>query len=400
MRPCKGRQACESHSLTAGEQSGGLVGIVSSTITNAAQTHGYWALLWSQANGGDVSSPATSPLPLIDAPGLLSYLTLAGGVPTPIQNGCQGYNAIAFSYVTALTARANPAFSPYDVAIPGQTVHEALYQAAPSASGPTGTAVNGEIACAGAVPPTTTPVALINNAENATFYPILATFGFNVTQVQAAASLHGTIATVWLGQNDQLKHVLDPTAVPATDPGQFGSDTTQIIETLQASGARVVVSNLMDPFHAAAWVSQPKIAVDYPAYAQQIDAVLASYGVGPNGYVSFFQLAAMAAELEAGQSVPPLAVGTYVPDALAARAESLDVAYNQRIAAAAAATGAALVDIHTMESAAFAAGGIPITATCCHVAYGGGFYSLDGLHPSNTFYAILANSFIAKIDQR
>jgi hypothetical protein len=42
-------------SLTAGEQSGGLVGIASSGIPHATQTHGFWVLLWKRANGGDLS---------------------------------------------------------------------------------------------------------------------------------------------------------------------------------------------------------------------------------------------------------------------------------------------------------------------------------------------------------
>jgi hypothetical protein len=89
-------------------------------------------------------------------------------------------------------------------------------------------------------------------------------------------------------------------------------------------------------------------------------------------------------------------VGSYISDALAAQAESLNAAYNAQIAAA---TGAALVDVHALEGQAYAAGGIAITATSCHVSYGGGFYSLDGAHPSNTFYAILANGFIGTIDK-
>jgi hypothetical protein len=396
-------------SLTAGEQSAGLVGI---GIPNPTQTHGYWALLWHQANGGDVSDPATSPLPLMKAPGMLAYLTLNAGVPTPIQNACAGYNATAYSFETALQARANPTYSPYDVAIPGQTVHEALYASAPSASGPSAVAPNGSIACNGAVPPTSFQAAVIDNGENTTFYPILATFGPNVTQVQAAVSLHGQIDTLWLGQNDQLKHILNPDLIPAVDPVQFGSDITTAIKALQGSGAKVAVANLMDPFHVAAWIPQPKIAAALVQFtsrmatpvdaataakvARRIDTILLTYGVGPHGYVSIFVLPVIAAHLSAP---PKLSVGDYVPDTLAAQAESLDIAYNRQIAAAAASTGAALVDVHTMEAQAYATGGIPITSTCCFVTYGGGFYGLDGVHPSNTFYAILANSFIGTIDR-
>jgi hypothetical protein len=399
-------------SLTAGEQSGGLVGVASSAIPNAAQTHGFWALIWNRANGGDLSSVQTSPLPLIKAPGLLTYLTLESGFPALIQNACQGYNSSAFSASTALQSRANPNVSPYDVGIPGQTVHEALFMTAPSATGPTGTAADGSFACSGAIPPMSGQVAAEYNVENTAFYPILATFGSNLTQVQAAASLHGEIATVWLGQNDQIKPLLVPGGIAPTPPEQFGSDITQIIRTLQQSGAKVAIANLMDELHPAAFIPQPQLAAALvrltsqtakpidPAtatvIAQKIDAFLQPYGVGSGGYVTFPELLTLATHLES-PSPPPL--GSTISDKLAAQEQTLNTAYNAQIAAAVAATGAALVDMHAFEAQAYAAGGIAVSPICCTSAFGGGMWSLDGIHPSNTFYAILANRFIGVIDK-
>ena len=87
--------------------------------------------------------------------------------------------------------------------------------------------------------------------------------------------------------------------------------------------------------------------------------------------------------------------GDYVPDALAANTQSLNNAYNAAIGAAAQATGATLVDVHSFVAKSVAAGGLPINPPkCCNFQYGGGFYSLDGIHPSNTGYATLANLFI------
>jgi hypothetical protein len=50
--------------------------------------------------------------------------------------------------------------------------------------------------------------------------------------------------------------------------------------------------------------------------AQNIDSILGRYGVGPKVYVTFPELLTLAANLE---SPPPLAVGSYVSDALAAQ---------------------------------------------------------------------------------
>jgi hypothetical protein len=66
-------------------------------MPNSTQTHGFWALIWNRANGGDLSSPATSPLPLMRAPGLLTYMTLSEGLPAFIQSACQGTNTSACS---------------------------------------------------------------------------------------------------------------------------------------------------------------------------------------------------------------------------------------------------------------------------------------------------------------
>ena len=35
---------------------------------------------------------------------------------------------------------------------------------------------------------------------------------------------------------------------------------------------------------------------------------------------------------------------------------------------------------------------------CCSLAFLGGLLSFDGLHPSNTGYALIANAFIGTID--
>ena len=54
--------------------------------------------------------------------------------------------------------------------------------------------------------------------------------------------------------------------------------------------------------------------------------------------------------------------------------------------------------MHAVYATIYAGGGYPVSLHCCSTIYGGGLASLDGLHPSNTGYAIIANTFIQTLD--
>lgn len=236
-------------SLTAGEQSGGLLGaaIASNPIPGSpfpfvpdTQGNGYYALVWSQANGGvDPLALPTSPLPLIAPPGIGTSGTVlvptSAGSLTPLAPPCQGEDAQAFSFSTALQTRLNPTAKPLDVAVPGQTLHEALYQ-----TQPTGPCANTGL------PSTLAGLNSLVNAENLTFNPILANFGPGVTQMQAAVSLRPTLALVWLGSNDLLKYAFSNGALQPTSVASFQSDIAQVLTTLRNAGAKIAVANLVD----------------------------------------------------------------------------------------------------------------------------------------------------------
>jgi hypothetical protein len=403
-------------SLTAGVQSNGLMGADVSPnpfytgsasgspfpIVQATQTHGFWALLWSQANGVAVNNPATSPLPLIAPPGIGQILVPenSSGALTSISTACGSNNALAYSYGTALQTRLNAAAIPYDLGISGQTVHEALYQIAPETA--CGVPANAGIFGG---------LANIVNSESGNLLPVLGNFPRNTTQVAAAAGLHGTIDTVWLGSNDVLKYAFSEGALPPTVPSALQTDLVAIIKALQASGAKVAVANLVDIIHAAYFIPQTSFAAVFTAELtpvlgsagaavagpQLAAEVTATYGL-QGGYLTISGLPKILAAVAAGQTLPALSAGDLIPAALAAQLVALNAAYNAAIAAAVAQTGAVLVDIHTPIAAAYAAGGVPIAPKCCGFAFGEGFFSLDGIHPSNTGYAIVANVFIKTLD--
>jgi len=435
-------------SLTAGYQSDGLLGVPAANPVAGSpfgayvpptQENGYWALLWSQANGGaSTGNPADSPLPLINGPGLGTVLVPNAALsPTAITTACGAFNSLGFSYSTALQTRANPTTTPYDLGIPGQNVHEALFQVGP------------ESPCSVSSQAPLYGVVSLVSGESGVYWPILGNFPSGVTQTQAAASLHTQYTTVWLGSNDLLKYTFSLGQLPATQPSAMQADLINIIQTLQNAGEKVLIANLVTVLDAALFTPQPALVptlaaevtagataacanaqpAQYatlcggatPAYAAQVGAaagaevtaegpeILAalqsSYGVGSGGYVTLSGIAKIVGAFEANSlaALAPggpdaLGGGDFVPDALATKVSALNVSYNAAIAAAAKQTGAALVDVNAGFTALANNPGTTVPGHCCTLQYGGGFFSLDGLHPSNTGYAIIANLFINQMN--
>jgi lysophospholipase L1-like esterase len=451
-------------SLTAGEQSGGVVGadipggatapgVGTIGRVQETQEHGFFALLWEQANGVPQSvleNPATSPLPLISPPGILGILAkTSSGFPAGLTQQCVGNRAAAFSVSGALGGRINPSITPYDVAVPGQTTHEVVAMFQPLSSCVTAPGQAALAQTAQGLAQLSLNQLLFSESES--YYPMLANFGAQQTQLQAAVSLHGQLATVWIGSNDLLHFAFANGGSPPASATGIGTDITTIIRQLQGSGAKVAVANLVDvlgaatffpvastteptyeqnidAFLQAAIVNQaaaqlhipPATAAQIPAVQQQVAAAqaaahqyvqaeIAQAGLGPNGYFLLPTLLNTVAAILQQQPVPQLpagGAGAYVSDAVAIEVKQLNVAYNQAIAGAAQATGAALVDVSAIftsaETARASGQPVPVDSQGDLVSlnYGGGFFSLDGLHPSNTGYAVIANAFIAAIDTK
>jgi lysophospholipase L1-like esterase len=427
-------------SLTAGTQSSGTmgaaipgplgvipgVGVIAPPPVGvpATQQNGFFSLLWQQANGvtlAFMSNPATSPLPLLKPPGVGGLLapTSTHIFPAPVSNTCDAAQIPANTFSTALSLRLNPALNPWDVAIPGATAHEALFMV-----GAVGDCtVNGANASADFV-----NLNGLVNGESQNFWPILAGFGQGVTQVQAAKSLKAQVATVWLGNNELLKVAFSHSQAPVTAPQSLHDDIKSIIQQLQSVGTKVAVANLVDVMGAATFIPQPAyqptlqayitgllIAQGTPPAQAQAAAILystayaaqetAQLGLTPNGYFTInalfktLQTAAAQIPAHALPAAPAMTSGDYIDGPTADTVKGLNAAYNVSIGQAASETGAALVDQNALFKSIASAGGVPINPpTCCSLVYRGGLSSLDGLHPSNTGYALIANAFIQQLN--
>ncbi len=426
-------------SLTFGEQSAGQLGDPTATapgisaLPGAAvpptQENGFWALVYQQYTG---KNPAvTGALPLIAKPGLGGQLVVstlgAGFFATHL--GCDAFNAQAYSPATWQFTRLTPAAPIADLGIPGATMHEAVAMNAPitgAPPGPVGTSCPSYVTLPGDA--SSGGLQSLIQDESKLYYPVLGQFGItltNPTMLNAAVSLKPKIATVWLGANDLLKFIFSHGQSPATDsPAQMGTDLTQIITTLQASGAQVVVGDLPDilgnpgtgeppvpQFFPAAKISADLQKLGVPApFAGAVQAYIIAKYTGATGFLTESGFFGVLAEL--GSSSPtvtpnldPNGAGsgdgpTYLDSGFSATVIALNAGYNQVIDATTAGTGAALAPITTNFRALAATGLTLAPGVTLTMQFGGGILSYDGLHPSNTGYAVIANVFIGALDTK
>jgi len=507
-------------SLTAGYQAGGLLGANTTNpysafpggLVPATQENGYWALMFEQATGmsaAQMASPATSVLPLINAPGIGAQLIPVspsspyfGGAPFAASHpSCDSFNESAFSAAGFPSIRANPTAAVLDVAVPGITAHEAVNMVNPlTGPPPPQVGTYPTQTCSPYLPMSTDATAgglqSLVSGESSLYIPILGQYlsqtapqklsnGQPATMVNAAAMLKPTFATVWLGANDLLKFAFSggKAAMVDSQPGQMQADITLAVQTLQKAGAQgVAVANLPTvlqtpqffrgdfPASQALCVTQNWLFCDL---ASEITGGLIAQGVPPataaataqtyatgivkaleahtaygfnadsNWYLTetgfLVALGQANALIQANPANPnfaaiqldPNATGQipstaplagsglgalYLGDTFAAAVNSMNSTFNTDIAAAASNTGAALVDINAVFSGIYSGTGPyfaqaasinpnpnPATGapfTCCSLVFNQGLLSFDGLHPSNTGYALIANAFIQAIDTK
>ena len=97
--------------------------------------------------------------------------------------------------------------------------------------------------------------------------------------------------------------------------------------------------------------------------------------------------------VQAGGSLKPLADGDVLTAAERLTVQDMIASYNQVIQQEVSAAGGTLVDMHAYF--ATLASGLMIDGQNATTAFLGGLFGLDGIHPTNTGYALLANQFIA-----
>jgi phospholipase/lecithinase/hemolysin len=338
-------------SLSAGFQNGSLL--------DSQQPNG-WASLVAKQAGFPLA------LPLIAPPGAPAVLQLVSVGPPPVTQPASGTSP----------GRTNPTQQPYDIAVPGHNLTDIINRV---------------------------PVLVPASAEDVITDAVLALpLGGNRSQMNLAIAMKPTMLFIWAGNNDALEADIAGTPAVMTPPSVFSQEFQQLITTLHTkTKATLVVANIPDvtliPYLTPATVILAEVSGASGLPQPLISALL---GIQPGDLVNptgLAQVQAAVAALEQGRMPAPLTDAAFLSAAEVAQVRATVDQYNAAIAQAVAAAGGIMVDTHALFESA-AQNGVMINGFPATTAFLGGLFSLDGIHPTNTAYGLIANQYIATIN--
>ncbi len=198
-----------------------------------------------------------------------------------------------------------------------------------------------------------------------------------------------TTILVWLGPNDTLVAATEADASFLTPSHAFKDAYEEMMDRLAATGADIVVANVPDATVIPFLTPAEDLAA---AFGIPTGLLRPTLGIGPGDFVTpdAFPVIEDILNMEAS---PPLAADVVLDAGEVARLRAATKAFNKFIAKQAEEHGAALFDVHGFLNRIDAEGTVVDGATLT-TDFLGGLFSLDGVHPTNTGYALLANEFI------
>jgi hypothetical protein len=245
------------------------------------------------------------------------------------------------------------------------------------------------------------------------------------TQVRQAKAARPTFIIAWIGDNDVLAAALLGIAIDGvtlTPTNDFSRDYTAIIDSLLATGAKIVVANIPDVTLIPFVTTLKPYVVDLQTLEPIKDPqgrnipLLGTFSDGSIGPLSddpsaanFAYITLVAAGFIAqGVGIPQgIGNGTGQPLPTFGVLDKAEVApiktrvgeLNSIISAATTARGIPIVDINNLlkqiHAGGVSVGGIHLTTDYIT----GGIFSLDAVHPTPVGYGIVANAFIKRINE-
>ncbi len=334
-------------SLSAGFENGSLL--------DSLQPNGWECLVGTQAG-------FTLVLPLIASPGAPAVLELTSLGPPPVVTKTSGVT----------TGRDNADQQPTDLAVPGQKLNDLINDA------PT------------ALP--TTDIDIITNLVLG--FPV----GNDKSQLNEAIALNPTVLFIWIGNDDALEGDESGTATAMTPVATFTQQYQQMITALHTqTKATLIVANIPDVTEAPYMTPAATVITQFAAATGLTQAqATTDLGIQPGDLINATGLQQVQNDVTAvklGAATTPLTDAGFLNATEIPQVQSTVEQYNSAIAQQVAAVGGLLVDIHTFEQG-LAQNGIAINGYNATTGFLGGIFGLDGLHPTNTGYALIANQFI------
>jgi lysophospholipase L1-like esterase len=346
-------------SLTAGYQSGSLL--------DTQQVHGWAPVLAKQAGFNIVQ-------PLIAFPGAPNVLQLVSVGPPPV---IAAYCGPTPPVCATTTGRDNFATQVTDLAVPGAFVNDVM-----------------------------NTVPMVNPAPGqqqlnqlVLGFPGLG-YGQALSQSAQAIAAQPTTIFLWIGNNDALIADITGSTASMTSVANFTTQYTALITQLTTmTPAHLVIGNIPDvtqvPYLTPAALVLAEASQQSGLPTSVLSAIL---GIVPGDYVNPTGTAQVLPILEQQQKGPITDAGVLSAAEVVVVQAQVN-AFNQVIAAQAQAAGATLVDINALFKQVTASG-LTINGYTGTTAFLGGVFALDGIHPTNTGYAVVANTFIDTMNSK
>jgi lysophospholipase L1-like esterase len=339
-------------SLTAGYQSGSLL--------DTQQVHGWAPVLAKQAGFNIIQ-------PLIAYPGAPNVLQLVSVGPPPVITTAPG----------TTTGRDNFATQVTDLAVPGALLNDVMNTV-----------------------PLVNPAAGQQQLNQLVLgFPGLG-YGQALSQLGQAIQAQPTTIFLWIGNNDAL--IADITGTPSsmTSVANFTTQYTALMTQLTTmTPAHLVIGNIPDvtavPYLTPAALVLAEVSAQSGLPTSVLSGIL---GIVPGDLVNPTGTAQIPLIL-AGQQKGPITDAGVLSAAEVVTVQAQVVAFNQVIAQQAQGAGATLVDINALFKQ-ITASGLTINGYTGTVAFLGGFFALDGIHPTNTGYAVVANTYIDTMNSK
>jgi hypothetical protein len=157
--------------------------------------------------------------------------------------------------------------------------------------------------------------------------------------------------------------------------------------------AHLVIANIPDVTKVPYLTPAAYVLAEASAESGYPTSVLSGLlGIVPGDYVNPTGTAEATLILE-GKQKGPIDDAGFLSAAEVVTVQAQVTAFNQVIAAQAKAANATLVDIYTLFNTV-SANGLTINGYTGNSSFLGGFFALDGIHPTNVGYAVIANTYI------
>jgi hypothetical protein len=212
-------------------------------------------------------------------------------------------------------------------------------------------------------------------------------------QVEYAERMAPTLIVLHLGLGDVLEGAITGEASAITTPAAFSADYAEIARRLSGTFAQIVAVTVPNPMDAPFFVEPSRAAEIHSMTPEELQS---AFGVGPGDRITLGGMVEMR-DILRGRRTGGLSPGSVLPASMVQLVHATVGAYNAAIQAQAVSNGFLLFDLEEFAREASGAG-IPAGSAVLRGGYLEGFYSPDGLFPTPTAQAAIANALLEAIN--